>query len=175
MENVEKRPRISLMSIAIVIIVLLVILIAVIVAVVSNINSKELKYGSTKAKMLPEANFSITVDEGNVTIISFNSEASTVAIPNKFDGDELKIIGKEAFMENNSIYKALIPDGVEVIEDKAFYYCMNLQYVYIPKSVNEIGLNSFMGNGDNFTVYGEADSYAEEFCKKHSIQFKVDK
>ncbi len=175
MENVEKKPKISFMSISIAIIVLLVIVVGAVIAFVTGFFGDEIKYGSTKAKALPENNFSIETEDDEVKIISFNSEASTVAIPKKFDGNKLKVIGEESFRENNSIHKALIPDGVEVIEDKAFYYCMNLQYVYIPESVTEIGLNSFMGNGDNFTVYGEKNSYAEEFCKKHSIQFKEDK
>ena len=175
MENVEKKPKISFMSISIALIVLLVIIVGTVVAFISGFFGDEIKYGSTKAKALPQNNFSIETDDGDVKIISFNSEASTVAIPKKFEGEKLRVIGEESFRENNSIYKVLIPDGVEVIEDKAFYYCVNLQYVYIPDSVTEIGLNSFMGNGDNFTVYGEKDSYAEEFCKKHSIQFKEDK
>ena len=175
MENNEKKPRFSLMSISIIIMVLLVVAVGAIIALVSGFNGKELKYGSVKAKILPEENFTIEVEDGEVAIISFNSEASTVAIPDKFDGDKLRSIEEEAFMENNSISKVLIPDGVEKIGDKAFYYCMNLQYVYIPESVTEIGLNSFMGNGDNFTVYGKKNSYAEEFCEMHSIQFKVDK
>lgn len=175
MENTEKKSRFSLMSVTILIIVLLVIVTGAIVAFISSINSDELTYGSTKAKVLPQNNFSIEVDGKDVTIVSFNSEASVVAIPRKFDEGKLKEIGEGAFRENNSFHKVLIPDGVEEIGDKAFYYCMNLQYVYIPGSVKKIGLNSFMGNGDNFTVYGEEDSYAEEFCKKHSIQFEVDK
>lgn len=175
MENNERKPRISLMSICIILMVVLVVAVGTIIAIISGANGKELKYGTVKAKMLPEENFSIEVEDKEVSIISFNSEASTVAIPNKFDGNKLRVIEEESFMENNSIFKVLIPDGVKEIGDKAFYYCMNLQYVYIPESVTKIGLNSFTGNGDNFTVYGEEGSYAEEFCEMHSIQFEVDK
>lgn len=176
MENNEKKTRISFMTIAIVIMVVSVVFTGAIITLITSINSKEMTYGSFTAKKLPEENFSIEINEDKeVKIISFNSEASTVAISDKFDGKELKVIGKESFRENSSISKVYIPDGVEVIEDKAFYYCMNLQFAYIPASVKEIGINSFMGNGDSFTVYGEEDSYAEEFCKKHSIQFVVDK
>lgn len=176
MENVEKKSKLGLVGIVLACIIATVILAGAIITIITSLNGgKELKYGTQKAKVTPQENFSVKISDDFTTILSFNSEASTVAIPKKIGKEKVKVIGKEAFMENSSIHKVLIPDGVVTIEDKAFYYCMNLQYVYVPDSVTEIGLNSFMGNGDNFTVYGEENSYAQEFCEKHSIQFKVDK
>lgn len=176
MENAEKKPKISVVGMLLVLIIVAVIAAGTVVAFVTVFGSKkEASYGSQKAKVTPEENFTVQIKKEQVEIISYNSEASTVAIPETIEGEKVTSIGQEAFMENSSVHKVLIPDGVEVIGDKAFYYCRNLQYVYIPGTVTEIGLNSFMGNGDNFTVYGEADSYAEEFCEKHSIQFEVDK
>lgn len=174
MENVERKSKFSFMPIFIVAIIGIVAVIGCVVANVSGLFGTKETYGNESVKVTPKENFTYLVNKDDVTIITFNSDASIVAVPRKIDDKPVVKIEEEAFMENNSLYKVYIPDTVTKIGDKAFYYCLNLQNVYIPSSVTEIGLNSFMGNGDKFTVYGEENSYAQEFCETHNIQFIVD-
>lgn len=172
-ENNEKKNKFSFMPVFIVSFILLVACIGCIVANISGIFSDKDKYGNEEVKVTPKENFTYLVNKSDVTIITFNNDASVVAVPREIDEKSVVKIEEEAFMENNSLYKVYIPDTVEKIGDKAFYYCLNLQYAYIPSSVTEIGLNSFMGNGDKFTIYGEENSYAQEYCETHNIQFIV--
>lgn len=62
-----------------------------------------------------------------------------------FDGSGLKYIGEYAFAENQALQEIVL-EGNEVlteIDDYAFYWCSNLQTVYIPQFVSAIGKSAF--------------------------------
>lgn len=54
----------------------------------------------------------------------------------------VKVIGKQAFQENEVLKSVIMPNGVETINQSAFYMS-KIQSVYIPKSVTTIGYRAF--------------------------------
>lgn len=175
MENSEKKSRINYMPFFIVGIIALIVVCGYIIASVAGFFGEKAYYGSQKVTVTPKENFTYEIKDEGVCIVSFNGEANTVAIPKEIDGVQVVEILAEAFMENSSLHEVFIPEGVQILGNKAFYYCTNLQYVYIPSSVYKIGTNTFTKNGDKLVVSGNKDSFAEDFCKTHNIQFEVDK
>ncbi|MDE6023950.1 MAG: leucine-rich repeat domain-containing protein [Lachnospiraceae bacterium] len=65
--------------------------------------------------------------------------------------------------------KFTIPSGVTSIGDDAFWGCDNLTAIEIPSNVTSIGPSAFMET--NLTIYGEADSYAQQYAKEYNIKF----
>ena len=58
----------------------------------------------------------------------------------QIEGDMLiKYLGADAFVE--------VPDGIRIIADSAFEYCMEVQEVHLPDSVERIGKHAFQGSG----------------------------
>ncbi len=55
----------------------------------------------------------------------------------------IKSIGKEAFKDNNNVTEVVIEDGVEIIDELAFYCAMALRQVTIPNSVTRIAKYAF--------------------------------
>lgn len=66
-----------------------------------------------------------------------NTPDQTVRVP-----EGVKKISKEAFY-NNNVSEVIIPDGVTVIDDRAFWGCHNLEKVVLPKSLKRIGSCAF--------------------------------
>ena len=87
----------------------------------------------------------------------------------------VKTIGKYAFADNISIFKLVIPEGVEKIERTAFMGCSNLQEITIPRSVTEIGTNALKISdfSNELIVWVYKDSYAETYCKDNSLNYKI--
>ena len=60
-------------------------------------------------------------------------------------GDEVKIIGNNAFERCNNLTSVTIPNSVISIESNAFRFCRNLTTVTFGNSVNSIGESAFSG------------------------------
>ena len=83
-----------------------------------------------------------------------------------------KIIGDLAFMFCDNLTEIKIPDGVQSIGINAFYCCENLKKIKIPASVKYIGEEAFYGS-NNLTIIVEKGSFAQEYCKKNKIKYKI--
>ena len=59
--------------------------------------------------------------------------------------DGIRVIANNAFYEQNFATSITIPDSVEYIGDYAFYDCSFLENLTIPENVKSIGANAFMG------------------------------
>lgn len=55
---------------------------------------------------------------------------------------EIVAISRGAFWGNDTIVSVLI-SGVKAIEDEAFAFCGNLEQVYLPDSIEQVGINPF--------------------------------
>ena len=77
-----------------------------------------------------------------------------------------------AFEGCSNLTSINIPKGVTYIGWNAFEGCSNLKKIYIPQSVTEIGEEAFSGC-NNLTIYGVANSKAEEYAKEYGIPFKT--
>ena len=88
--------------------------------------------------------FEIEIREGKKTLIKYHGDDQEVVIPGG-----IEIIGPEAFTGNKIITSVIVPCGVRQIlnEDRygfgAFKDCSNLQFVNLPKSLENIGNSTF--------------------------------
>lgn len=87
-----------------------------------------------------------TLREGTITIADegVGGRLSGVNIP-----DSLKRIGREAF-RSSSLKSIVIPEGVEYIGERAFYYSSALTDIKLPGTLKYIGSNAF-----NYTGYAD--------------------
>ena len=46
-----------------------------------------------------------------------------------------------------------------------------MKEVYIPNTVTHIGENVFNKVNSNFSIYGNSNSYAKQFCEENGINF----
>ena len=81
-------------------------------------------------------------------------------------------IGEGAFLKCTGLTSIKIPDSLNSIDDSAFSFCSGLKSIIIPKNINSIGNYAFYGCND-LTIYGEKDSYAEQYAKDNNINFSV--
>lgn len=110
-------------------------------------------------------------------------------------GDSVEYIGAHAFASCESLTSVAIPNGVKVIDYGAFYGCTNLESVTIGNSVEHIYSGAFkdcsalesiyiMSNAcaivdaydtftDTATIYGYANSTAQEYAQKYGRTFIV--
>ena len=80
----------------------------------------------------------------NDTITGYNGTEKEISIPSYYRGKSVLKIGKDAFNSNANIRKVVIPYGITVIGDSAFY-CSGLTSLDIPDSVHTIEYAAFMG------------------------------
>lgn len=105
----------------------------------------------------------------------------------------VRYIWTTAFLNMTDVTSVLIPDTVIGIGNEAFYNCTNLRSVSIPNSVKELGREIFIYcELDELTIkaadieledalesctikkiYGYSSSTAEEYAKKHNIEFEA--
>ena len=80
---------------------------------------------------------------GTCTISKYYGDGVNVVVPDKIKDLEVNKIGEEAFSKCKSLVSIELPKGVLVIEDKAFYYCPNLERVSLPLNLEIIGVSAF--------------------------------
>ena len=92
------------------------------------------------------------------------AESKTIVLPN-----DLKIIEAEAFMNDTSLEKVIVPDGATWIESRALAYS-SITEVDIPASVIGIADDAFEGCSD-IIIYGYSGSYAETWANENQLTF----
>lgn len=85
--------------------------------------------------------------------------------------DSVITIETMAFRCCTGIKNIIIPNNVTNIDNKAFWGCTNLSRIIIPDSVNSIGNEVFDGC-DNLTIFGNSNSYAENYAITNNISFE---
>lgn len=96
---------------------------------------------------LSDGNFTYTTSGGTATITRYIGNSNEVEIPETFEEYPITCIETETFILNPSLSKITIPTNVISISDYAFEGCTDL------------------------TVYGEKDSYAEDYAASHGLDF----
>ncbi len=116
---------------------------------------------------------------GGVALVSFDAEgmqAVRAIIPEEAGGEKVKRIDARAFM-NSVVNYVYLPETVGFIGSEAFYGCKNLEYFYIPKSVERVEKAVFNGGGQPFLRVLEIDnpdlSFDEEFLLGCSDELTV--
>ena len=72
------------------------------------------------------------------SITGYNGNKTNVVIPSEYNGLPVVEIGEQAFYENKTIVRVVIPNTVSIIREAAFYKATSLVTVIIPNSVKEI-------------------------------------
>lgn len=93
----------------------------------------------------------------------------------------IQSIGIWALARCVSLEEVVIPEGVSEIRRQAFMECDQLKTVVIPASVKSMKNYTYRGRdpetvfhkSPNVTAVVEAGSYAEKYCKKNGIAFKI--
>lgn len=82
-------------------------------------------------------------------------------------------IANSTFRYCRSLNSVTIPSSVTSIGDEAFFWCSNLTSVTIPSSVTSIGSYAFGRCGESLIIYGEANSYAENWANANGFTFSA--
>lgn len=85
----------------------------------------------------------------------------------------ISTISAEAFSFCEHLESVIIGSNVTEIEDDAFAFCQSLEAVYIPYSVDYIADNAFSGWFDGLVIYGEEDSYAQQYAEDMGMEFEI--
>ena len=83
----------------------------------------------------------------------------------------IRIIDNSAFSTCENLRTVEIAEGCTHLGYRAFGNCKNLEKIIIPATVREIGGECFI-NCAKLTIYGIAESYAEQYALTHNIPFK---
>lgn len=88
-----------------------------------------------------------TIEDGNAVIVGYSGNGGEVQIPSEINSIAVTKVGNEQSpifgLENTSVTKVIIPNGVTRIADRAFWEARGLQEVLIPSSVTSIGYIAF--------------------------------
>ncbi|MCH5299110.1 MAG: leucine-rich repeat domain-containing protein [Ruminococcus sp.] len=87
--------------------------------------------------------YTYSINDETVAITKYNGNAKSVTIPDTIEGKAVKIIEKEAFMDNSKIQRVTIGGNVTTIGEKAFANCKKLASVTFGKNVKSIGWDAF--------------------------------
>lgn len=91
-----------------------------------------------------ESDFETVVQDGTVTILSYQGDQKAIEIPAEIGGNPVVAIGESSFM-NADITGIKLPDTVTMIGDGSFYCCESLRQVLLPEGMTEIGVHAFAG------------------------------
>lgn len=84
---------------------------------------------------------------------------------------EISAIRAEAFMGDESMTEAVIPEGARAIGERAFAYSA-LTSVTLPATLTEIADNAFEGC-DGLTATVSGGSYAHQYCVDNNINYRL--
>lgn len=107
------------------------------------------EFSNIANKVLNGINYKIVKKNRTAEVIKPKSGKyyGNIVIPETitFEGTECEVvsIGKEAFMQCNSLYSIHLPQNLKYIHKNAFSYCTNLNAVTIPERVKFIGNAAF--------------------------------
>ncbi len=88
--------------------------------------------------------YDVSEDGEYAEVVSYHGTATTVVIPDTYNGLPVRTIRDSAF-SHKSVTSITIPDSVTCIERYAFAACENLKSVTIPDSVTSIDEGAFSG------------------------------
>lgn len=119
---------------------------------------QEQTYGAAAREVIASVQFGADAQDyqftenpdGTLTLTKYLGTKETVTIPNKIGDQQVKALGSAdqltgVFQNCASVKTVDIPDGIESIGAKAFYYCESLETVTLPPSIRKIGNYAFMG------------------------------
>ena len=127
-------------------------------------------------------------DDGTVVLTGYKGKGGDVTVPEKVGKDPVTALGDRAISSSrpratpeqqrnaSRIASITIPSGIVKLGAELFYSDLNLENVYLPSTVTEIGTDAFRTyrGPQSITIHAPAGSYAEEYAKKNSIPFEAE-
>ena len=92
-------------------------------------------------------------DPAGITIMSTSEIVGTLTMPAEIDGHKVIGIYDKAFLGQTNLEFIYLPNSLEYIGDWAFAGCTSMTELVIPDSVGTIGDSAFMGCTDLFVAY----------------------
>lgn len=126
--------------------------------------------------------YAFDMQDGAAIITGYKGSDNVVEIPARIGKYIVTKISSGAFnptalglrsevkANRKNVKKVIIPDTVVSVDCWAFRECVNLEEVVITNPKTRILKCAFLG-ADNLTIYGPANSYAEQYAKKYFIPF----
>ncbi len=71
-------------------------------------------------------------------LISYIGEDSKISIP-----QGVEVIGERAFSDRSNLVEILFPDSLRCVEDEAFSNCTSLKRINLPNNVTNLGTRCF--------------------------------
>ena len=90
--------------------------------------------------------YDYVVHDENASLTRYKGVETEIVIPTMIDGYKVVRFG-DIFKNNQTIVSVVIPDGITVIADQAFYGCTELSRVEIPDCVCSVGYQAFYNCG----------------------------
>lgn len=81
-------------------------------------------------------------------------------------------IAGSAFHNSLNLKGVVISEGIQVLGDEIFYYCDNLEYVHIPSTVTEIGID-IIDNTNAYICSDSENSYAKTYADENGCDFSA--
>ena len=119
---------------------------------------QEQTYGEAVRELIASVQFGVDAQDyqftenpdGTLTLTKYLGTKETVTIPNKIGDQQVTALGSAdqltgVFQNSAAVKTVYIPDGIESIGAKAFYYCESLETITLPPSIRKIGDYAFMG------------------------------
>ncbi len=80
------------------------------------------------------------VADGAITITKYTGEQEKVCVPQEIDGLPVRVIGQEAFADNDGdLSSVIVPGSVREIQDGAFKFCLGLQELIFSEGLEVLG------------------------------------
>ena len=81
--------------------------------------------------------------EDGVMITGYRGRASDLVMPTYLDGMPVVAIGADAFYDQKTLSRVVLPRRLETILNSAFSYCPNLEHITFPASLRRIDYYAF--------------------------------
>ena len=106
-------------------------------------NNTDIPFFSACAASVTEGPLTFEVYSDHAAVTGYNETETDIVIPDSVEGVPVTAIGRNAFMNCESITSVVIPDSVTSIGAYAFWECRNMKLDKLPASLAEIGKNAF--------------------------------
>jgi hypothetical protein len=102
---------------------------------------------TANAEEITANDITYSIDEnGDAHVVEYSGSAKEVVVPDSIDGYTVRHIDKNAFRDNTSLEKVVLPEGLRTIGQSAFSKCTGLVSVNFPEGLEAIAEHAFDTN-----------------------------
>lgn len=90
-----------------------------------------------------------------------------------FSTERLTVLPAETFLGCVKLAEEILPESIKRIESRAYYGCVNLDYIDIPEGTEYIAEDAFDNINPEIKVYCTKGSLAEKYAKEHNLKIEI--